>query len=76
MVSVPEADVRKFLEERRLTFPVAMDSAAGETCGQYEVSAWPTRVLIGRDGRVLSREVGGNPLVVLRRAVLYGGSVE
>ncbi len=74
--SVPEADVRKFLEERRLTFPVAMDSAAGETCAQYDVSAWPTRVLIGRDGRILSREVGGNPLVVLRRAALYGESEE
>jgi thiol-disulfide isomerase/thioredoxin len=74
--SVPEADVRRFLEERHLTFPVAMDSAAGETCGQYDVSAWPTRVLIGRDGRILSREVGGNPLAVLRRAALYGDSVD
>jgi thiol-disulfide isomerase/thioredoxin len=74
--SAPEADVRKFLEERHLTFPVAMDSAAGETCGQYDVAAWPTKVLIGRDGRILSREVGGNPLVVLRRAALYGESEE
>lgn len=75
--SVPAKDVAAFLKKRGLTFPVGLDDAEGLTCGRYNVRAFPTQVLIGRDGKVLQNPlVGGNLLGAVRAAVLYGEADE
>ncbi len=40
----------EFLKERRVTFPVAVDT--GETARRYAVEAWPTYFLLDKAGRV------------------------
>jgi thiol-disulfide isomerase/thioredoxin len=75
--SVPAKDVEAFVKKRHLTFPVGVDDAEGQTCGRYNVSAYPTQVLIGRDGKVLADDLFGKDLLgAVRRAVLYGGADE
>jgi peroxiredoxin len=64
--------VRKFAADHKLTFPIALDSANGETISRYTVSAWPPKVLVGRDGRVIYSDSHGDLLAAVRRAVLYG----
>ena len=56
-VSVDEDDdvVRKFMSENEYDFPVARDRKVAEDFG---VSAVPTLVLIGREGRIQYRHVG------------------
>jgi thiol-disulfide isomerase/thioredoxin len=55
--------VNSFLDELKLDFPVGIDS--GPIQKQYGVSAFPTTVIIGADGRVAFYESGGiaNPEV-------------
>jgi hypothetical protein len=65
--------VRQFVRNKGLTLPVALDDADGGTCGAYNVSSYPTKVLIGRDGKVLRERVQGDLLEAVRNAVLYGG---
>jgi RNA polymerase sigma factor (sigma-70 family) len=75
--SVPAKDVEAFLKKRGLTFPVGLDDAEGLTCGRYNVNAFPTQVLIGRDGKVLQNPlVGGDLPGAVRAAVLYGNADE
>jgi thiol-disulfide isomerase/thioredoxin len=75
--SVPAKDVEAFLKKRGLTFPVGLDDAEGLTCGRYDVNAFPTKVLIGRDGKVLQRPLVGSDLLgAVRAAVLYGDADE
>jgi RNA polymerase sigma factor (sigma-70 family) len=69
-----EADLRRFLAERKLTVPVGIDHANDPTCERYKITAWPTKFLIGRDGRVLTTDLTGNLLAALRRELLYSGS--
>jgi thiol-disulfide isomerase/thioredoxin len=71
--SVPGDRVREFVRNKGLKFPVALDDADGGTCGAYNVSSYPTKVLIGRDGKVLRDRLQGDLLEVVRNAVLYGG---
>jgi RNA polymerase sigma factor (sigma-70 family) len=73
--SVPVDKVREFVRAKGLTFPVGLDDPNGATCGGYDVSAFPSQVLIGRDGRVVQGGHGGRDfLAAVRRAVLYDGS--
>ena len=73
--SVPAKDVEAFVKKRGLTFPVGVDDAEGQTCGRYNVSGYPTQVLVGRDGKVLESDLFGKDLLgAVRRAVLYGGA--
>ena len=44
------AEIDAFVTARALPFAIAVDS--GETAQRYSVKAWPTYVLIGRDGKV------------------------
>jgi RNA polymerase sigma factor (sigma-70 family) len=75
--SVPAKDVEAFLKKRRLTFAVGLDNPEGLTCGRYNVNAFPTKVLIGRDGKILQNPVvGGDVLGTVRQAVLYDGAEE
>src|SRR5579871_216723 len=49
--------VRKFLDEAKLKYPVLL--AAGSTVEEdYSVTAYPTVVLIGRDGQIVLYHVG------------------
>jgi thiol-disulfide isomerase/thioredoxin len=70
--TVPAKEVEAFVRKRGLTFPVGLDDPEGLTCGRYNVNAFPTQVLIGRDGKVLQNpRVGSDLLGAVRSAVLY-----
>jgi beta-lactamase regulating signal transducer with metallopeptidase domain/thiol-disulfide isomerase/thioredoxin/protocatechuate 3,4-dioxygenase beta subunit len=71
--SVPLDAVKAFAEERQLTFPIGLDNQAGHTSGRYNVTGWPTQVLIGPDGRVIADAFHGGEgfLGKLREAALY-----
>jgi cytochrome c biogenesis protein CcmG, thiol:disulfide interchange protein DsbE len=49
--------VEPFLKEHKVAFPVGID-ASGEILKQFEVTAFPTTIVIGGDGRVRLYEVG------------------
>jgi RNA polymerase sigma factor (sigma-70 family) len=73
--SVPAKDVADFATKRHLTFPIGVDDPNGYTCGQYDVSAFPTKILIDRKGNMLMMHVsqGAEMLAAVRKAVLYRG---
>jgi peroxiredoxin len=50
--------VRPFAERLKLSFPIAMD-ADGTVTREYGVRALPVTFLIGRDGRIRWRALGG-----------------
>jgi peroxiredoxin len=50
--------VRPFAERLKLSFPIAMD-ADGTVTREYAVRALPVTFLIGRDGRIRWRALGG-----------------
>lgn len=56
-VSDPEADIRAFMTENGLTFPVMLegDSAANA----YGVSAIPTTVIVDSEGQIAKKLIGG-----------------
>ncbi len=56
----PAAIAREFLEKGGYTLPSLVD-AKGEATRAFRVGAWPTTVLIGRDGMVLFYVVGAEP---------------
>jgi cytochrome c biogenesis protein CcmG/thiol:disulfide interchange protein DsbE len=59
-VSVDEgdpADVKKFIEETRITYPIALD-AEGRIANVLRTTVLPTSVLISRDGHIVWRKVG------------------
>jgi thiol-disulfide isomerase/thioredoxin/uncharacterized GH25 family protein len=72
--SVPGERVREFVRKKGLTFPVALDDAEGGTCGAYHVSRYPTKVLIGRDGKILRDDLAGDLVPAVRKAVLYSAA--
>ncbi len=49
--------VRRFVDEHRLTFTVLLDPD-GEVRNSYEVNAFPTSYLIGKDGKFLGKIIG------------------
>ncbi len=53
-----EADVRAFVAEYGLTFPIALDRR-GEASRRYRITGMPTTFFIGRDGVIRSVIVGG-----------------
>ena len=50
--------VRPFVQELKLSFPIALDED-GTVGRDYGVRALPVSFLIGRDGRILWRAIGG-----------------
>ncbi|OXM16891.1 TlpA family protein disulfide reductase [Paenibacillus herberti] len=56
-----ERDARKFVDEKKLTFPIPMDRS-GDVTKLYKVSNFPTTVLIGTDGKVKDRITGVIPI--------------
>lgn len=70
--SVPLDEVKAFVKKRGLTFPIGLDTLSGETCGNYNVNSYPTKILIGRDGRIIATQISTAELLpILRRNVLY-----
>jgi len=53
-----EKRVRQFAEKYGISFPVLLD-ANGEAADTYRVAALPTSYIIGRDGFLLGRAIGG-----------------
>ncbi|MEQ8851025.1 M56 family metallopeptidase [Gimesia sp.] len=70
--SVPTDEVKAFAKKRGLTFPIGLDTLSGETCGNYNVNSYPTKILIGRDGRIIATQISTAELLpILRSNVLY-----
>lgn len=54
-----------------ISFPLALDNAAGETFNAYDVNYVPNFVLIGRDGQIISDRVADYDLLIeVRNAVI------
>jgi thiol-disulfide isomerase/thioredoxin len=51
-----EAEVREFLVQNKLEFPVVLDD--GSATSAFSVAGLPTMVVVGRDGNVLWNHVG------------------
>jgi len=51
-----EAEVREFLQQNNLEFPVVLDD--GTATSAFSVAGLPTMVVVGRDGSVLWNHVG------------------
>jgi len=51
-----EAEVREFLHQNNLEFPVVLDD--GSASSAFSVAGLPTMVVVGRDGTVLWNHVG------------------
>jgi thiol-disulfide isomerase/thioredoxin len=49
--------VERFVADLKITFPIGID-ASGDLLRMYEVSSYPTTIVIGADGRVKLYEVG------------------
>lgn len=50
--------VQKFVDDKGLTFPVLLDEK-GQAGGIYGAQSIPTTYIIGRDGNIIGRAVGG-----------------
>jgi hypothetical protein len=72
--SVSGDRIREFARKKGLIFPIALDDAEGGTCGAYHISRYPTKVLIGRDGKILRDDLTGDLVPAVRKAVLYSGA--
>ena len=60
-VSIDEdgpAKVRKFAKARKVTYPIAIDSAEAPAWADYRVKAVPAAFLIDRDGRIVAQWTG------------------
>jgi peroxiredoxin len=62
--------VRPFVQELKLTFPIALD-AEGTVSREYGVRALPVSFLIGRDGRILWRAIGGRDWETAQAQALF-----
>ncbi len=69
--SVSEADVHKFIQQRKISFPIALDNSKGDTVGRYNVTRWPTKVLIDRQGNLIEIRDQDDLFAVLRTMLLY-----
>jgi cytochrome c biogenesis protein CcmG, thiol:disulfide interchange protein DsbE len=52
-----DAEVKKFVAEKDVTYPIAID-AEGRIANILRTTVLPTTVLVGRDGRIVWRKVG------------------
>lgn len=70
--SMSEEDVRLFVEQRKISFPIALDNSRGDTSGRYNVTTWPTKILIDRRGKLLTMSRHDDLIATLRALLLYG----
>ena len=54
---VSEADVKAFIDERGITYPVLMDTT-GEMFSGYRILSFPTTFMIDKDGYVFGYAAG------------------
>lgn len=52
-----DAEVKKFIAENKVTYPIAID-AEGRVANVLRTTVLPTSVLIGRNGRIVWRKIG------------------
>jgi len=69
--------VQDFVHERNLSFPVVLDPD-GVVRNTYEIRAFPTSYLIGRDGKIIGRIIGergwsGDAAIQLIQSLLSKG---
>jgi thiol-disulfide isomerase/thioredoxin len=61
--TAPIAQVKKFVRNKGITYPIGLDNEAGGTCDGYHVSGFPTYVLIDRKGRIVpGQDLSGRDL--------------
>lgn len=60
--------VEKFLKQNPLAYPAVLSGKSG-ILESYEVTAYPTFILIGRDGKIVANEVGFGGEDQLRRMI-------
>ncbi|WP_377863586.1 thiol-disulfide oxidoreductase ResA [Bacillus sp. R86525] len=53
----PETDVKKYIKEKELSFPVVIDTE-GEVSKKYQVTTVPTTYLLDSKGKVIKKNVG------------------
>jgi hypothetical protein len=64
--------VEEFLKKNPMVYPSALSGESG-ILEAYKVSAYPTFVLIGRDGKVAAEEIGFGGEQVLRAMLPKAG---
>jgi len=57
-IAEPIGDVREFVKQKGLIFPVLLDRDAGVTRKKFGVYLVPTLYLIGKDGRIKDKAYG------------------
>lgn len=62
-VSDSESDMRAFMSDNGLTFPVMLDGDS--TANAYGVTAIPTTVIVDSEGRIAKRLIGGTTAEIL-----------
>ena len=67
VVSDSEADIRAFMSENDLTFPVMLDGDSAANA--YGVSAIPTTVIVDSEGRIAKKLIGGTTADALSQIV-------
>jgi thiol-disulfide isomerase/thioredoxin/outer membrane lipoprotein-sorting protein len=73
--SAEERDVvEKFLDKRPIEYPALLSGESG-ILESYQVTAYPTFILIGRDGKIIANEVGFSSEDQLRRLIEKAGLV-
>ncbi|HEV8148231.1 MAG TPA: redoxin domain-containing protein [Bryobacteraceae bacterium] len=65
-VGEERAVVEKFLKTAGVTYPIAPITLSDETLAAYSISSYPTVVLIDREGKVASYEIGARGEAALR----------
>lgn len=65
-----EAEVKKFLEEHKLNFPVLLGQE--ETGRHFGVQAYPSYYILDRDNRVLTKTVGYSPTIAMLLRIWWG----
>jgi len=53
----PVAEVKAFVDENKITYPIAVDSE-GRVANVLRTTVLPTSVIIGRDGKIVWRKIG------------------
>jgi len=69
------ATVEEFLHKNPIAYPVVL-GGDGDILKSYEVSAFPTFVMIGRDGRIVAHQIGFGGEAALRDMAKKAGLTE
>ena len=59
------ADVQSFMREFNLSWPTVREPTDGPIHRLFRINAWPTHILIGKDGTILANRVGAGDMSAL-----------